>query len=434
MKWNAVVFDDRGLTTEAENGGSPYALLRNRNFRFYLLGRLAATLGQQMFVMALGWELYERTHSALALGLVGLSQVIPMVLLTLPAGHVADNFDRKRIIVWMTLILAVANLAMTAISAAQAPVSMIYLCLLVTASARTFLWAATASFLPMLVERKEFSHAVTMNVGMFQISSIVGPAIAGFLIRLTHHAVTVYALNALAAALCCVFVSLVSVRHVVAKRERMSIKALLTGFGFVFNQRIILGIITLDMLAVLFGGATAILPIYAKDILQVGPQGLGFLQGALPAGAILCGFVIAHRAPMQRAGRALLWAVTIFGLATIGFGLSRWYWLSLLMLVICGIADNVSVVIRHTLVQLLTPDEKRGRVSAVNNLFIGTSNELGEFESGTVAHWFGPVAAAVSGGIGTILVVLWVAWEWPEIRSYQRLDGSVSKTAGGTPP
>ena len=400
----------------------PYAVLRNRDFVLYLTGRLVATLGQAMFVMALGWELYERTHSAFALGLVGLTQVVPMVLFTLPAGHLADNYNRKRIIVLTTILVATANVGMTFISAAQAPIQFVYLCLFITGSARTFLWAATASFLPMLLERKDFARAVTWSSTTYQFSSIAGPAAAGAIIHVTHHASVVYALNALAATICCVFVSRVRRHHVVAARERMSIKALLTGFGFVFNSRVVLGIITLDMFAVLLGGATAILPVYAKDILFVGPRELGWLQAALPTGSILCGFVLAHRPPMQKAGRALLLAVTVFGLATIGFGLSHWYWLSLLMLFLCGAADNVSVVVRHTLVQLLTPDDKRGRVSAVNNLFIGTSNELGEFESGTVAHWFGPVFAAVSGGVGTILVVLGVAWMWPEIRRYGRLD------------
>jgi len=220
--------------------------------------------------------------------------------------------------------------------------------------------------------------------------------------------------------------------HVEVAREKTTLKTMLTGFSFVFTNRIILGVITLDMFAVLLGGATALLPIYAKEILSVGPSGLGLLQAALPFGAIVCAFILTHRPPMQKAGRSLLWAVTLFGLATIGFGLSHWFWLSFLLLFTCGAADNVSVVVRHTLVQLLTPNEKRGRVSAVNNLFIGTSNEMGEFESGTVAQWFGPtlgnsiafgaMVSVVSGGVGTLLVVLGIAWFWPEIRKYGRLD------------
>lgn len=411
----------------------PYGVFRNPDFRHYLTGRLFAIVGQQMFAMALGWELYERTHSALALGFVGLTQVLPMILCTLPAGHCADIYNRKRIIVMMTLIIASANIALTVISAGTAPIWLIYVCLAVTGAARTFLSAASASFLPQLVERKDLSRAVTWSSSLFQFSSIVGPAAAGAVLHFTHHAAPIYLINACFAVTCSILIGRVNQHHVASEREPTTLKTLLTGFSFVFTNRIVLGIITLDMFAVLLGGATALLPIYAKEILAVGPSGLGALQAALPLGAILCSFVVAHRPPMQKAGRALLLAVTMFGIATIGFGLSHWFWLSFLMLFTCGAADNVSVVVRHTLVQLLTPNEKRGRVSAVNNLFIGTSNELGEFESGTVAHWFGPalghtmafgaMISVVSGGIGTILVVLGVAWIWPEIRKYGRLDG-----------
>jgi MFS family permease len=212
----------------------------------------------------------------------------------------------------------------------------------------------------------------------------------------------------------------------------MSLRSLATGFKFIFQQRLILGMITLDMFAVFLGGATALLPVYAKDILNAGPDGLGLLQAAMPVGAVACALFLAHRPPMQRAGRALLWAVVAFGLATIAFGFSHWFWFSFAMLFVCGAVDNVSVVVRHTSVQLLTPDEKRGRVSAVNSLFIGTSNELGGFESGTVAHWFGPamgnaistgaIISVVSGGVGTILVVMAIAVIWPEIRRYGRME------------
>jgi len=208
----------------------------------------------------------------------------------------------------------------------------------------------------------------------------------------------------------------------VVLKEKMSLKSLVVGFKFVFASPIILGIITLDLFAVLLGGATALLPVYAKDILQAGPTGLGLLQAALPLGSLLCALILAHRPPLQKAGRTLLRAVAGFGLATIVFGFSRWFWFSFLTLFLCGAMDNVSVVVRHTLVQLLTPDEKRGRVSAVNSLFIGTSNELGGFESGFVAYLASPVFSVVSGGLGTILVVLAVALIWPEIRKFGRLD------------
>ncbi len=400
----------------------PYAVLRNRDLLLYLIGRFIASLGQAMLTVAVGWELYERTHSALNLGLVGLTQMAPMLLFTLPAGHVADNHDRKRIMVLMTFVIACASLGLTLISAWQADVSWIYFCLFASGTARTFLWPASSAFLPHLVSRQDFSKAVTWSSGSFHLSSVAGPAAGGALIALTHHAATVYALNAAASLICLGLIGLVRRRHAVAAKEEMTLKNLIAGFRFVFASRIILGTITLDLFAVLLGGATALLPVYAKDILRAGPTGLGFLQAALPAGSFLCALVMAHRRPLQKAGRSLLWAVTGFGLATIAFGLSRWFWLSFLMLFVCGAVDNISVVVRHTLVQLLTPDQKRGRVSAVNSLFIGTSNELGGFESGLVAHLATPLFSVVSGGIGTILVVLCVAVIWPEIRKYGRLD------------
>jgi len=412
----------------------PYAVLRNRDFLLYLIGRFAASLGQQMLTVAVGWELYERTSSALSLGLVGLTQMVPMILFTLPAGHMADNYNRKRIIVLMTLVIACASLGLTLISALHGEVFWIYFCLFAAGTARTFLWPASSAFLPNLVTRQDFSKAVTWSSGSFHLSSVAGPAAGGALLALTHRAATVYALNTVLSLICVILFAYVRRHHAVALKEKMSLPGLIAGFRFVFTSRIILGIITLDMFAVLLGGATTLLPIYARDILQAGPGGLGLMHAALPAGSFLCALILAHRPPLQKAGRDLLWAVAIFGAATIAFGLSRWFALSFLMLFICGAVDNISVVVRHTLVQLLTPDEKRGRVSAVNSLFIGTSNELGGVESAYVAHLFGPaignaistgaVISVVSGGIGTLLVVVAVALLWPEIRKYGRLDAN----------
>jgi MFS family permease len=400
----------------------PYAVLRNRNLALYLVSRFVSSLGQQMLTVAVGWELYERTSSPLALGLVGLVQMLPMLLFTLPAGHLADNHERKRIIILMTMVIAAASVGLTLISLLKAPVFWIYFCLFAAGTARTFLWPASSAFMPQLVLREKFSQAVTWSSGSFQLSSVAGPAAGGALIALWRHAAPVYAVNAIAAITCVVLISMVRHARPVPVKEKMTISSLIAGFKFVFANRIILGTITLDLFAVLFGGATALLPVYAKDILRVGPSGLGFLQAALPFGSLVCALVLAHRTPLQHAGRTLLWAVAVFGVATIAFGLSREFWVSLVMLFLCGFVDNISVVVRHTLVQLLTPDQKRGRVSAVNSLFIGTSNELGGFESGTVANWLGPVFAVVSGGVGTILVVIVVTCVWPEIRKYGRLD------------
>jgi MFS family permease len=416
----------------------PYAIFRNRDFSLYLTSRLAAVIGQQMFTIAILWEVYVLyTHSALALGLVGLVQMVPMFLFTLPAGHVADNYSRKRIVVLTTAAIAASSLGVAFISWRHAPVFWIYFFLFTGSTANTFMRAANAAFLPALVDRKDFPRAANWNAGAFQLSCIIGRVAAGALIAGMQHyhfnspAAPVYVINALASLVVCVLVGLIRRQHIVKTREPMTLQALLTGFKFVYASKIILGLITLDMFAVFLGGATALLPIFAEDILFVGPTGLGFLAAALPMGSILCVFILNHRPPLQKAGRTLLWAVTVFGLATIAFGFSKWFWFSFLMMFTCGAVDNISVVVRHTLVQMLTPDDKRGRVSAVNNLFIGTSNELGEFESGTVAQIFGPaigntivagaVISVVSGGVGTVLTVIAVAWLWPEIRRYGKL-------------
>jgi len=390
----------------------------------YIVGRLIASIGQQMLTVAVGWELYERTHSALSLGLVGLTQMIPMFLFTLPAGHLADNRNRRQIIVWMTGVIALASAGLTLVSWLELPVFWTYVCLFAAGSARTFLWPASSSFLPQLVPRESFARAVTWSTGSFQLSSVAGPAAGGALLALTHHAAAVYAVNAVTGLICLTLLCFIDYRPAPVPPEPLSLANLGAGFKFVFGNPIILGTITLDLFAVLLGGATALLPIYAKDILYAGPAGLGLLQAALPVGSLACALFMAHRPPLMKAGKTLIWAVAGFGVATIGFGLSTSFWLSWLMLFVCGATDNVSVIVRHTLVQLLTPDEKRGRVSAVNSLFIGTSNELGGFESGVDAQWLGPVFSVVSGGLGTIAVVLLVAAVWPQIRNYGRLDAT----------
>ncbi len=418
---------------ELAAGNRSYAILRNPDLRLYLVGRLIAIIGQQMLATAIGWELFHRTHRVMALAFVGLTQVLPMILSTLPAGHVADNYNRKRVITSMTLCVSAASLGLTVISYYQAPVLLMYVCLFIMGATRTFLVAASASFLPSLVDRQDLSRAVNWSATTFQLSSIAGPTLAGVLIALAgKHAWPIYAINVCASLVFALMMTKIRIHHVVAAREKMSFRTLLTGFDFVFANKIILGIITLDMFAVLLGGSTALLPVYADLILKVGSVGLGVLQSALPLGAVICTFILAHRPPIQKAGRSLLLAVTAFGVATILFGLSHWFWVSFLMLFICGLVDNISVVVRHTLVQLLTPDDKRGRVSAVNNLFIGTSNEMGEFESGAVAQLFGPIVhntviagtviSVVVGGFGTIGVVIAIALIFPEIRKYGRLD------------
>ncbi len=430
-----------------------YAVLRNADFTRYLIGRFVASLGQQMLVVAIDWELYRRTHSALSLAFVGLSLMVPMILFTVPAGHFADTFNRKKIILTTTLVLTAVSVGLALASAFSINVNWIYFFLFILGAARTFLWPASAAFVTGLVPRDQFARAVTFNSGAFQFSSVVGPAAFGAVIALTPGAVAhstawpVYALNALASLACFALVVTIRHEHKAKPTEPVSVKSLIEGFRFVYQNKIILGVITLDLFAVLLGGAVTILPMFADDIFHTGPSGLGWLRNAMAVGAVICAFIIAHRRPLQKAGRAMLWSVAIFGVATIFFGLANancfgrwlalpnsfWFWFAFAMLALAGFVDNISVVVRQTLVQILTPDEKRGRVSAVNSLFIGTSNELGGFRSGIVAFLFttptilgsahatGAIISTVTGGIGTILVVLAVAWIWPEIRRFGKL-------------
>ncbi|HEV7224505.1 MAG TPA: MFS transporter [Pirellulales bacterium] len=408
----------------------PYAVLRMPNFRLYLAGNALAIFGVQMQTVAVGWEIYERTHEPLDLGLVGLVQFLPIGLLTLPAGQVADLLNRKRIIMASMLVLACCSLGLSWISAHQGAVVWMYACLLASGVARAFLQPAKSSFLPQIVPREQFATAVTWNMGAFHLAAVVGPAAGGFLIAWLKRATEVYLLDAAATLSFFVMLAFIqSARHAPA-REAVRWRTLLAGAEFVWSNKIILGAMTLDMFAVLLGGAVALLPAYAKDILEVGPTGLGWMQAAPAIGALLMSFVLAHRPPIERAGPAMLWTVAGFGAATIVFGFSRSFTLSLAMLFLTGAFDTVSVVIRHTLVQLLTPDEMRGRVSAINGMFIGASNELGRFESGLVAKLFGSAAfSVVSGGIGTLLVVAAVATLWPQLGRYGRLDGKASEEA-----
>jgi MFS family permease len=436
----------------------PYAAFRFSSFTFYSLGNFVSIAGRQMLTIAIEWEVYARTHSATALGLVGLVAALPIVALSLPAGHLADRFRRKSIILWTQAGSALCSICLAVISwnhLAIPPLTilvrgndllrsiatiferhptfhfddlslpLIYLVMLASSSIRTFGWAARSSFLPTLVPRETFANAVTWNSSMFQISCVLGPAAGGFLIvRLGFP--FIYMLDAVCALT--FFLLLLPIQKIRESR-RVTVNAwqsLAEGIRFVLSNKLILATITLDLFAVLLGGATALLPIFADQILHCGPIGLGWLRAAPAIGAFVMAVVIAYLPPMRHAGRTLLWCVSGFGIATIAFGASRWFWLSLAMLFLTGVFDSVSVVVRQTLVQLLTPDEMRGRVSAVNNIFIGTSNEFGAVESGLTAALFGPVVSVVAGGIGTILVVFAVAVKWPQTRKIGALDKSLT--------
>ena len=445
------------LAPESPQRHDPYAAFRHLGFSLYSTGNVVSVIGRLMLFVAVEWEVYARTNSATALGLIGLAIALPVVLLSLPAGYVADRYSRKKIVLVSQALSAVCSLALAFVSWKHLSIPawpilqsgnnllagiaaiferqsnyrfddlslpLIYVILLISATGRTFGWAARASYFPTLVPRETFANAVTWNSSIFQVGSVVGPAVGGLLLVRTGFPF-IYVLDAVCALAFFFLVLPIRRSHQGARTAANPWHSLVEGLRFVFSKQVILATITLDMVAVLLGGATALLPIFADKILHVGPVGLGWMRAAPGVGAFITALLIAYLPPFKQAGKTLLWCVAGFGLATIVFGLSRNLWLSLAMLFLTGVFDSVSVVIRHTLVQLLTPDEMRGRISAVNNIFIGTSNELGALESGLTAAYFGPVLSVVGGGIGTILVVLGVGKIWPETRKIGALDKSL---------
>ncbi|MFO0952941.1 MAG: MFS transporter [Isosphaeraceae bacterium] len=393
----------------------PYAVLREPNYVRYLMGGMCATVGGQVQNLAVGWELYERTGAPSALAYVGLAQVVPVFLLAIPAGQAADRYSRVAQLILAATMRLLAALGLLALSLTRGPVAWTYACLAVGGVGVALSMPARWSLLQQVVPRDQVTSAVTWNSTTWQVAAMVGPSLGGAIIALTRGAAAAYAFDAACSVLMIALTAGLKLRPVERVREPLSAGSLAAGVRFVFRTELILATITLDLFAVLLGGATALLPVYAKDVLHVGPTGLGWLRAAPSVGAFVTALFLAHRPPMRRAGRSLLWSVAGFGAATIVFGFSTDPYLSFAMLALTGAFDNVSVVVRQTLVQVLTPDSMRGRVSAVNAIFIGSSNQLGEFESGMVAEWFGPVAAVVGGGVGTVLVVLGVAALWPGV-------------------
>jgi MFS family permease len=355
-----------------------------------------------MLSVAISWDLYIQTKSAIALGNVGLVQVAPFLIFALFAGHLADRYDRRHILVLMQIPLLAAA---AALSFLHLSVALIYGCLFVNAMARAFQGPARQAILSHVVGEDQLSRAITWNSSAQEIASVSGPALAGFLIAATGSR-AVYLTQ-----LACALVTLVcfyGIRHRATPDTSPSVPSkndLLEGVRFVWNNKLILSALSLDLFAVLFGGATALLPIYAVDVLHSGARGLGLLRAAPALGAVGMALLLAHSPRIQHAGRTLLWAVGGFGVASILFGVSRLLWLSFAMLVLTGAFDNVSVVLRNSLVQMRTPDRVRGRVMAFNNIFISCSNQLGAVESGWTAAWFGAVGSVVAGGFATVFIV-----------------------------
>ena len=397
-----------------------WTAFRHRDFALFFAIRILSASAAQIQAVAVGWLIYDVTHSALALGLIGLASFLPAVGLALVTGHVADRYDRRGILLVCFSVAALASAGLVVVVWHGIPtVWPIYLLVFVFGVCRAFAMPAGQALMPNLVPKEDFANAVAWNSSAFQTATVVGPAVGGLLYAFGATVVftTVTVFFVLTSAL------LMAIRFRSAQQtfEKATWKTLMAGIGFIRSRPVILGAISLDLFAVLLGGVTALLPIYARDILQVGPWGLGLLRSMPAVGAVAMAVLLAHRPLRRRTGRRMFQAVALFGIATIGFGLSTSLPFSLFCLLVLGAADMVSVFVRQTLVQLETPDAMRGRVSAVNAVFIGASNELGEFESGALAALVGAVPAVLIGGVGTLTVAwLWSRW-FPALRDRDAL-------------
>lgn len=414
----------------------PYLALRNRNYQLFSLGWMISVVGNQVTAAAMAWEIYDRLYptgpnrAKLALGFVAGIQAVPVIALALPAGALADRFSRRVIVRIFSILVALCAVGLAYFSYRPGSVPIMYGLLLLYATALSLGRPARSAIVPTLVPTSAYSNAITWNASIFQIASMSGPALAGFVIHYSlatrfHSLAIAYLIDAAGA----VFFAAITFwlrplpqPPVAQDPNRSRLQELFAGIHFVRDNKVILATITLDLFAVLLGGAVYLLPVFAKDVLHVDARGFGWLRAADAVGAFTMAFAMAHLPPMKHAGRAMLLAVAAFGAATIVFGLSRNFWLTLAALFVIGACDNISVVVRHTLVQVLTPDHMRGRVSAVNAIFIGASNELGGLESGLTAAWLGPVKSVVFGGIGTILTVVAVAFAFPQVKRIGRLD------------
>jgi MFS family permease len=392
------------------------------DFVSYTLARFFIVLSLEMLSVAVGWQVYEITHRPLDLGYVGLAQFLPGFALFLFAGHAADLFDRRRLLMWCYAGFALCSALLLLISwRAPHSVHLIYAVLVLLGAVRSFNFPASRAILPQLVPEEHFANAVAWNSSIFQIATIAGPALGGIVYAIFRGPNTVYAIAVSISILAMAMTMRIRILTAARSQEPVSLRTVFAGFRFIWDKKVILGSISLDMFAVLLGGAVALLPVYAREILHTGPWGLGLLRSAPGVGAAVMAIVVAHRPIRRRAGMAMLLCVAGFGVFTIAFGISHSLILSLIALFLCGASDMVSVIIRATLVQIATPDEMRGRVNAVDMLFIGVSNELGEFESGFTAQWFGTVPAVVIGGIGTLVVIGIWAWLFPELRKADQL-------------
>jgi MFS family permease len=405
-------------------------------FVLFQIARFLIVAAVEMQAVAVGWQVYDITHRALDLGLVGLAQFLPGILLFLVSGHASDRFDRRKVLGTCYAGYALCSALLLVIAERGAhSVRPIYFVLVLLGIVRSFNGTASRSILPQLVSDEHFANAVAWNATTFQAATILGPSLGGILYALFRGPSAVYAMAMLTALGALASMFRIKTRPQVRRREPTTIRTIFAGLHFIWREKLILGAISLDLFAVLLGGAVALLPVYAREILHTGPWGLGLLRTAPGIGAALMAVAVAHWPIRGRSGPLLLWSVAGFGICTIIFGISKSLILSLAALICLGAADMVSVIIRATLVQLRTPDEMRGRVMSVDMVFIGTSNELGQFESGITAQWFGTVPAVLVGGVGTLMVIALWAWWFPELRSAGKLHEmkNVAEEIAGEP-
>jgi MFS family permease len=408
------------------------AALQFSGFRLYQIARFCIVFCTEMQSVAVGWQVYEITRRPLDLGLTGLVQFLPGVFLFLLAGHAADRFDRRKLLTLCyagyalsSALLLIVTLRLQALHRVET-VAPIFASLTLVGVVRSFSMPSSRALLPQLVPENQFQSAVAWNSGIFQCATILGPAIGGLLYAFFRGPAPVYAVALFAGVLAVLTTMRISAENRPRPREPFTLQTVLAGFRYIYTHKLVLGSISLDLFAVLLGGAVALLPVYAKEILRTGPWGLGLLRSAPGIGAGVMALLLAFKPIRRRAGATMLWCVGGFGVFTLVFGFSHSLPLSLISLFFVGAADMVSVVVRGVLIQIETPDEMRGRVNAVDMIFIGASNELGEFESGLAAQWLGAVPAVVLGGVGTILVTVLWAWLFPELRNADKLAGTKS--------
>jgi MFS family permease len=410
------------MSASSGSAGAGLAPFRYRDFGIFQLSRSLIIIALEMQSVAIGWQIFATTKRALDLGLVGLAQFLPGILLFLVSGHVADRFDRRKVLALCYAGFAGCSTLLLFIAWKHASnIAAIYSVLVLLGVVRSFNGPVTRAVLPQLVPEEHFQSAVAWASTIFQGATILGPAIGGLAYGIFHGPDVVYAMSMLAAVVATVLALMIKARQAERRREPATFATFFVGVKYIWNKKLILGSISLDLFAVLLGGAVALLPVFAQDILRTGPLGLGLLRSAPAAGAAVMAIALAYRPLRKRAGATMLWCVAGFGAFTILFGASHSLTLSLLALILVGATDMVSVVVRGTLIQVATPDEMRGRVNAVDMIFIGASNQLGQFESGVTAQWFGTVPAVILGGIGTIAVTALWAWWFPELRNADQL-------------